>query len=423
MEDQNAEEPKKPWDNTIHFEFDTARRKEEIFKATLEYLRTNEKAKSYLAQFNQETINGALESYAWRKAGWLVKKEYDEYWDDYSKLKDKNKAEECLANIQQKKLFDKQCEWRAEQFTHPTIDVIDDFKYWEYNVLNCPFIDPITPEDVELYIEFLDVYFGENLPFIGHWQDYDTYCTDKVTVTRMANEPEEDDEEDEDNEDLDNDDDFYNDEDEEDEEDGRLLPPWYSFWEERRGAGNYRLLPDVRGPKERIYSRLSIDEEQAAAREKFKTNPPDTRKFLTLFGKDDLIPFIEEYEDPAQVNEILKAYEVNQRVWWDKEEEKTMYWVKEAWHDLHDCHEPFPIAEGITDWKEALIQTAKNWEHHKLKRLIPIVYDEYIFRMETGIEHPYNNKQAAHYRQFADRSKAHILRGRELKGEPKDLNF
>jgi len=100
-----------------------------------------------------------------------------------------------------------------------------------------------------------------------------------------------------------------------------------------------------------------------------------------------------------------------------------MYWVKEAWHDLRDCLEDFPIAEGITDWKKALIQTAKNWQHHKLIRLIPIVYDEYLFRRDTGIEQPYPHDRAADYRQFADNSKAKILRGRELKGEPRDFDF
>lgn len=425
MEDQNKEEPKKPWDETIKYEFATAKRKEEIFKATLEYLHTNKKVQKYLQQFQPENLERTLESYAWQKARWLVQKDYDEYWNDWALLQDKNKAEECLGNIQQKKLFDKQCEWRAEIFTHPAIEVTADFKYWEYNVLNCPFIDPITTEDIELYIEFLNTYFGENLAFLGHWQDYDTYCTDRITVVGQMHKHQEEDDDDESEDDENMEEDYDEDEDEVEDENeiGKLMPPWYLFWEERRGAGNYRMLTDIRKPKELVYSRLAHEEEQEIARKKFEANPPDKRKSLSLWQKQDLIPFIEEYEDPSQKDEILKAYEVNQRIWWNKEEEDAMYWVKEAWDDLRDCWEAFPIAPDITDWKAALIQTAKNWQHHKLIRLIPIVYDEYLFRMETGIEQPYEHKQATDYRAFADRSKAAILRGRELKGEPKDLNF
>ena len=422
MEEQNKEEPKKPWDDSIQYEYDSAMRKEEIFKATLEYFNTNEKAKKYLEQFNPDTLPGSLSSYAWQKARWLVQKDYDEYWNDWALLQDKHKAEECVSNIQQRKLFEKQCEWRAEQFTHPTLEVVDDFKYWEYNVLNCPFIDPITPEDVELYIEFMNTYFGENLAFLAHWQDYDTYCTDRITVVGQMHKAEEDEEDD--NEEN-NEEDFYDEEEDDDDEKeiGKLMPPWYLFWDERRGAGNYRMLTDVRKPKELVYIRLAHEEEHKIALEKQKVNPPDTRKYFNLFKKEDLISFIQQYENPTERDEILKAYEVNQRIWWDEEEENAMYWVKEAWDDLGDCWEKFPIAPNITDWKEALIQTAKNWQHQKLIRLIPIAYDEYLFRMETGIEQPYNREQAEHYRGFADRSKASILRGRELMGEPRDLDF
>src|SRR5436190_15472922 len=109
MSEENQEEPKNPWDDTIHYEFDTARRKEEIFKATLEYFRQNEKAQQYFKNFKPDNLQRTLEMYAWQKAGWLVLKDYDEHWHDYLLLKTKNDAEACLENIQQKKLFNKQC--------------------------------------------------------------------------------------------------------------------------------------------------------------------------------------------------------------------------------------------------------------------------------------------------------------------------
>jgi hypothetical protein len=428
VEEENLDEPKKPWDNLPRFDYDNAKRTVEIVDSTLAYFHKNKKAQKYLAGFQQDNIERALESYAWQKARWLTKAEYTEYWYNHTQLLLKNEAEECLGNIQQRKLFQKNCEWRAGLFNHPAIECSDDFKYWEYNILNCPFIDPITVEDVELYIEFLNQYFGENLAFLGHWQDYDTYCTDRITVVGQMNKEEDDEEDDdEDDEDFESDtfdeEDAFDEEDDNEEDDSHLMPPWYIFWDERRGAGNYRLLTDIRTDKEREYSRLAYEEERQQALEKFKKQPPDKRPWLSLFGRDKLVPFITQYEKPSEKDKILKAFEVEQKVYHDAEEEKAMYWVKEAWHDLSDCWENFPIAPNITDWKKALIATAKNWNHHKLIRMIPIVYDEYVFRMETGIAHPYDHKREDDWRKMTSMHKEKILRGREIKGEPRDFNF
>jgi hypothetical protein len=70
-----------------------------------------------------------------------------------------------------------------------------------------------------------------------------------------------------------------------------------------------------------------------------------------------------------------------------------------------------------------LIATARNWQHQKLIRMIPIEYVEYLFRNETGIAHPYDYMREASRRQQLEGFKEMILRGRELKGEPRDWNF
>ncbi len=417
MSTENEEKPKKPWDDIVQYEYDSARAREEIFKTTLNYLNTDKKVQKYLKKFQPETLQQTLRSYAWQKARWIVDQDYARYWHDYELLKDKNKAEEHLGNIQQKKLFNKQCEFRAEQFTHPALETTYDFNYWERNILNCPFIDPVTDDDVELYIEFMNSYFGENLAFLGSWQDYNTYCTDRITVLGQMHKPDPDDVDEEDE--GGDDDDFDGDDD--DTQQNRLMPPWYVFWDERRGAGNYYLLKDTRQDKEFAYSRLAAAEERKMWEEKLKINPPDKRPSLDLF-LDKVIPFIEKYERPEEREKIIKAYHTHKDVY-DSKEEGEMEFVKNAWYSLSDCYEPFPITQGITDWKEALIATSKNWEHQKQIKLLHVVHDEYLFRLQTGIEQPYDKKNASYYREMADKLKAQILRGREIKGEPQDLNF
>jgi len=333
----------------------------------------------------------------------------------------KKEALECLGNIQQKKLFNKQCEWRAGLFTHPTLETTYDFMHWEHNVLNCPFIDPISQDDIDLYIQFLENYLGENLAFLASWQDYDTYNTSHLTVTRAMNPVEREQEESDEEEDED----YYEDEEEdEDVEDeiGALMPPWYRFYDTYRGAGNYLLLPDLRKEKERFYHGIGYREELEYWRKKLEKKPLDTRHHLSLYGEENLVQFINSCEKDKK--EVLEAYKTYLDMHHDPFKPHELDGVDDAIYYLRDCYESFPIAEGIKDWKEALIATAKQWQRTQTIRMMPSVFDEYTFRQECGIQQEIHNQtQEKTYREMADKYKANILRGRVLSGEPCDLNF
>jgi hypothetical protein len=255
---------------------------------------------------------------------------------------------------------------------------------------------------VALYIEFLQEYLGEDLTFLGRWQDYNSYNSSVATVAKLMNKQKEDE---------DNDDD--------DEEDS-LMPPWYIFVNEHRGDGHYLLLPDLRQEKEWKYSRIGHAEQGRIHVEKLKLSPPDIRPFLFISGKEQMEDFINEVEEDPE--EVLKAYKVYQQ-FYDNPEKEGMYWVKEAWDDLDDCYESFPIAEGITDWKEALIATAQQWKNTKITRNLPFFYQDYLFRNATGIKNVSEEESVISYRKMADDYKESILLGRELSGEPRDLNF
>ncbi len=404
---------KHPWTDVIKYEFDTAKRKYEIYKETLKWFETSEEAQEYFKDFNPDTLAVTLSSYAWRKAGWMVTRDRALWTQEYYALQYKNEAEACLSNIQQKKLFDRQCQWRAEVFTHPAIETTHDFNYWEHNVLNCPFIDPVTEEDVARYIEFLQTYLGENLAFLGGWQDYNTYNSNLPTVSKLMNKPKEE------MQGEDNGEDEY-DGAEEAEEKGSLMPPWYEFVNSRTGDGNFLLLPDVRQEREWAYGRIAQQEQTEIWAEKFKQHPPDKRLPLFLFGDDTIVPFIEEFEKDSKT--VMDAYLVHQKADSNPEAE-SMEGVDEAMHSLRDCYESFPVAPGITDWKEALMMTARQWKNTKMMRILPVTFEEYIFRRQCGIEHPYDKEQANVYRKMADDCKERILRGRELKGEPRNLDF
>ena len=394
---------KKPWEDTIKWDYESARQKEKIYKQTIKELTHNPSVKAYLKQF--QNVQFSIEFYAWQKARWIVDKPHLEWCLEYNSQKILLAAQACLGNIQQKKLFDKQCEWRAEMFKHPAIETTFDFNYWEKNILNCPFIDPITEEDIALYLEFLKEYQGENLTFLSGWQDYNTYNSSFVTVSKVVNKKKDKEEG----------------EDEDDDDDQNMMPPWYIFVNERKGDGHYLLLPDVRQEKEWKYGRIAQKEQSRISAENLKKNPPDTRPSLYISGKEKMEDFINQVEENPE--EVLKAYYVHEQFYNNPEEEESMWWVKEAMSDLEDCFEPFPIAPGITDWKEALIITAKQWTNTKIARNLHFFYEDYLFRNATGIANACDAEQVASYRRMADNHKENILLGRELSGEPRDFNF
>ncbi len=399
------DDKKKPWQDRIKWEFESARQREKIYKQTLKKFATNKSIKEYLNQF--QNSQPTVDSYAWQKARWLVDKNQTEWYLDYSSSKALLAAQTCLGNIQQKKLFDKQCEWRAETFHHPSIETTFDFKYWEKNILNCQFIEPITEEDVVLYIEFLQQYLGEDLTFLSGWQDYNTYNSSYATVAKLVNKQEDDNE--------------IEDDDDDDDDKSSLMPPWYIFVNERRGDGHYLLLPDLRQEKEWKYGRIGQKEIQRNYAEQQKSQPsPDTRPYLSVFGKEQTEDFINEVEEAPE--EVLKAYKVYQQ-FYDNPEIRSMEEVWEAWNELDDCYEAFPMAAGITDWKEALIATAQQWKNTKITRNVHFFYEDYLFRNATGISNVADEELLSTYRKMADDYKETMLLGRELSGEPRDLNF
>ena len=208
---------------------------------------------------------------------------------------------------------------------------------------------------------------------------------------------------------------------EDDDEVGSLMPPWYRFVNERRGDGHYLLLPDKRQEKEWKYSRIGHAEQVRIYTEQLKQNPLDVRPHLNIWGEENMVQFINTVEEEPKG--VLKAYNLYRQMYNDPEEQETMYWVKEAWHELSDCHETFPIAENITDWKEALITTAMQWTNTKIARDLPFFYQDYLFRNAAGITNVCDEESVATYRKMVDNYKESILLGREISGEARDFNF
>ena len=173
-------------------------------------------------QGGKDKVEDFVRRYAQLKTQWLEWGPRYTEWQENEDLNWVNDAFERLKEIQQKKLFDLQCHWRAEQIEIAEIECAEEFLFWEHHVLNCPFLEPVEMEEVELYQQYLS---SNNFEFeqgwLDRWQDYNQIKLAEKTGNANRN-----------------------------------FPDWYDFHNGRTGKGIYLTLPDIRGEKEEFY--LSI---------------------------------------------------------------------------------------------------------------------------------------------------------------------
>jgi hypothetical protein len=184
----------------------------------LSELKSNPKVTAYLAGFEEGSAERFLSSYVNTKHLLL---QFGENWrqrqgGDYFRTM----AEKFYWLIAQKKLFNLQCSWRAEQITLP-IAVTYEFYYWSKNIKACPFLEDITETEMEVMIHYLEqaVYDHEdNEPW--DWQAHDEFRDDETGIGAGDN-----------------------------------YPAWYEMYDNYLGTQYLMTLPDVRGEREEKYLR------------------------------------------------------------------------------------------------------------------------------------------------------------------------
>lgn len=357
----------------------------EITKEQIEEeLRTDPRYQSYFEGFNRYSIDSFISSYAMHKKMWL---DYGQNHIDHNARAETQWMEEAakhLTYIQQKKLFDAQCLWRAELATYEGVEISIDFKRWERIIFHCPFLEPITEEEVEHYQQFLlssNANPDSGLFFLQSWQDYDeikeAYTTGNIN---------------------------------------RSVPDWYEFYNGRTGAGKYMLLPDLRGPKEDFYRTLVYEKNQKE-REAQGPHPeykPDNRPMLAFYDNNQLRHFVNTFED-ARTRELFEGFEYSNRNFDDRIE------LEETVRFLLDADEPIPI-ERHHDFREALREAERQYRLRKIAEHLPLAYEEYLLNESLGLRSAPDEKEDF-MQDIAQKWREMILEGRRLAGEPEDFDF
>lgn len=302
--------------------------------------RTKPAVANWLSQFAAEDIPVFLAHYHRKRSSWLnvgsyqLKKKHD--WLTV----DMERAERVLFFIQQKKLFDLQCLWRAEQVEVPGIEHAAQFEDLEDNIGSLDMLAPITEDELELLKKWLTNYeMSRRLYPTDGWQKYPRYIRNN-----------------------------------EEREDGSL-PSLFSFMDFQTGTTSlWKVLPDIRGQKEEKYIFAAMDarwEAQEAAEDESAKKPKafyvDERK---------LNDFASAFED-HHTNECRVAYHETSYHFEDHD-------LKFAIETLERAQEPVAM-DAHENWRGAIKYAAWKYERKRLLPSLDVAFENYHFRRHLGI--------------------------------------
>ena len=355
----------------------------------LKELEENEAIQNYFAQYEADSISHFKDYYLRKKGHWM------ETWPGYEDEKEDfgfkwvDIAFEHLKIILQKKLFGVQCLWRAEQIEIEALETSYEFSYWEENILNCPFIEPVTIEELELYISFLKTTeFEADEDFFVSWQNH-------KQMKKAFN---------------DEDDRYYN------------YPEWYDFYDIRTGSNILFTLPDTRGEKEMFYINLSWSEERRKCEEAQKATMgadeknTDNREWLEYHSEAIIRWFVKTFETEA----VKTSYENYN---WALRNSSKREHLQIYLDLLYEAEEDVPVKSN-KNWMDGIRIAADKYKKAKIIEALYIAWEQYKVNIEAGIgfpisDHSIKNDDPHLMNYFRE----HIIEGRILNGEPGDLDF
>lgn len=334
------------------------------------------KALRWLGQFDPETVTPFLTSYYIFRTCWI------NFGDVHLQNKEKyvtmhlEEAEAALEMILQKKLFDLQCQWRAEQLKLPGIQHSMQFIKLGFDVQNVDFVPPITTEEVELLKVWLQNP-DSNIepPSDEGWQDYNKFAI--ARKDELA-------------------DDF---------------PAFFKFMDAQQGQTSlWDTLENTRGGKEFHYFDARMQQDLPAMKAEAANRLPSLLENEGYMGE-----FANVFEDRITNDRRIameQSPEVSERI------------LMDALHLLKETKTPVPV-EANDDWRQAVIAGAAKLRRQRLLNALDVAWENYQFRQKNHIGLPIKEIAPVDRLRLQQHETygIYILEGRELLGEPKDFNF
>ncbi len=376
----------------VQEKFDEEIKAELIRQQTEEELKSNPAIQHYFSSFNEQSVEGFIRNYARKKALYIMQGPNIINNKENEDLKFKVLAEDALWTIQQKKLFNLQCQWRAEQIKLKGIEHTNQFLLLSANIQHCPYITPISRAEMDLYIKYLQSAFVGDLFWLNSWQDYDAFKADHLHDQQAS------------------------------EEERNMMatriPSWYSFYDYHMGTDVLMSLPDYRGEKEQQYRSIARKRQAEEIKQQNLSRKLDDRPFINAFDSITLEEFIKEFENKSLLKYCKAVEGFNNRL-------DANIDVEDAINTLRNACEEISLAAS-EDWREAIIESARNYELKQISNMLPVVFQEYHFRRENSInfsQSELDKKRAESAFQICEVARKQILKGRLISGEAEDFNF
>ena len=411
----------------------------QLVRDTEHELRTNPDYQPYFAGYTSASVAAFITAYAQRKARYVLHGPTYAQWSERHAAELHTEAYQRLWDIQQKKLFDLQCRWRAKEIDLPGVNIYQQFDEWENHPERCEFLPPIEPDEVELYRAYL--LSPECLDAADHYSDWRPDNWQNYADAHLTKEPDFDP------------DDFYRDDEASMNNYHPGYLPWYRYHDRHHGT-DMLALPDLRGERQKHYATVYLKATHARqAAEKASAagavpaaealpaviaalvadpdapvpNPAAGRDRRTMWGHcdwDELFDEIVEAFDPTpRLQQLKQAMDagLDHR---DNDNDE----VSKAFDVLMEAGELVPLEAGADDWREALVMAATDLRKRWLAEALDTVYEQYRQRLALGLR---PTPPAEHEGLSRKDYEKHVLRvqrdwvlgGRALCGEPQDFNY
>ncbi len=297
-------------------------------------------------------------------------------------LQFREETEYVFRTIKQKKLFNQQLLWRSGNLGIPNLNTGYHFIFWGNTIDQCPFIDLITPQDIEAMKQFL-VNDNFNLPKLYEieWQNYD-----------VISEKDENDD--------------YTD-----------IPEWYEFYDNFVGTGVLLTLPDKVGEMESKYRKAYFESKPIP--QNTNPNPPlpeylwynnkTSSEFFKLMEADEHITFLQKV--------YKKTRENNSR---DISENELVY---NAIDILRKAEEPIYLPSYLP-WEQAILKGSQQYMNKMIAKELDIIYDEYLMLREMNIGANDADVVELYKNDFIiNLIENQIIEGRKYLGEEENFNY
>lgn len=405
---------------------------EQVRLATEHALRTDPRYQPYLAGYAPASVEAFIQHYACHKVRCLEQGPSMVKFRLHQVIEYQEEAYERLFDVQRKKLFDLQVRWRAGEITLPGIQTYQQFEAWQREGIHqCPFLPPITRAEYELYRDWLasdacqelakhqDYYRNDS-----QWQDYNAMRDEWARAQALPPANEDDWTE-------------YLD-----------YPAWFAYYDARTGApAGYPFATHAnrRGELQDHYMNL-------AREERWALNPPapyvpDPRPdVMNLHNEPDsfadapdrylteddwhFAEFARRFDpDP----ETLLAYRRAMMCVFNDNYNNILSHTNQNLELLADAHGPWPVS-AHADWRQGIYAAAAQLHRELLLAALPTVFEDYEFRLQTGLQPAPPDEYRAYYDDKPTEDpakecrimpylKKDILRGRELAGEPRNFKY